>query len=94
MGQAFEWASSVPAWVWSTIVCAGAHGGLLALLFREVRSAERWKRAARVASEDARIWQSVAEHAEKYGAWTHGKRTVVAPQFHSPRSASSSSAGG
>jgi hypothetical protein len=86
MGHVFEWVRSVPAWVWPTIVGVALQGGLLAMLYREARRGDRWKFAARAAAADARAWRAVAEHA---GASVYGKKTVVAPQYHSPKSSSS-----
>lgn len=74
----------MPTWVWLAAVSVLAEFGVLAMWFHEYRRALRWENAARVAEHDARLWRSIAER--EYGsAHVHSKRTVVAPQYHSPR---------
>lgn len=66
------------------VVSVLAWGGLWVLWFVTYRRAMRWESVARAAATDARIWRNIAREARTANALSK-KRTVVAPQYHSPR---------
>lgn len=85
MRMVVDVARSAPMWVWVAWATAVASVGLLvAAVLRASARAERWRDAARKARSQARLWQIVAEGRAR--SVLDGKRTVVAPQYHAPRS--------
>lgn len=75
----------VPQWVWLAVACVAVEVGILWFALHEHARAERLAEDVRAARNVARLWQRVAEGRARA---VHSKRTVVAPQFHAPRSGS------